>query len=205
MSRAPNGPVSLQQTGPERRPGAISPKNMTTDVRLKRLRDLIVEVEQMPPSPERDRVLQEIRERAVDVDTGVTPRAMLPVDPAPPISQPRQFLRRTIAAEREPVLLECAKAYSVASSSSASSQAAAPARSAPIFPSPQKSWLLRDDELLRLEDGPTRFRAAAGHEPTAQHVRSWTSRSVASIHATDEAPPDSGREKLGLLDADGAE
>jgi len=133
----------------------MSPKNMTADSRLKRLRDLIVEVEQMPPSPKRDRVLQEIRDRAVDVDTGVTPRAMLPVDPAPPISQPRQFLT---AAERKTVLLECAKADSVTSSSSASGQAAAPGRSAPIHPSPQKSWLLRDDELLPLEYGPTRFR-----------------------------------------------
>ncbi len=152
---------------------------MTTDVRLKRLRDMIVQVEQMPPSPERDRVLQEIRARAVDVDTGVSPRAMLPVEPAPPILQPRQFLGRATAAERKPVPLEGAKANTVASSNRASSQAAAPGRSVPILPSPQKSWLLRDDELLPLGDGPARCRIAAGHEPPAQHVRSGTSRSVA--------------------------
>lgn len=159
----------------------MSPKHMTTDVRLKRLRDLIVQVEQMPPSPERDRVLQEIRARAVDVDTGVSPRAMLPVEPAPQISQPRQVLRRAATAVRNPDPLEGAKADTVASSNGASSQAAARVRSGPILPSPQKSWLLRDDELLPLEDGPARCRVAAGHEPTAQHLRSGTSRSVASI------------------------
>jgi hypothetical protein len=132
----------------------MSPKQITTHVRLKRLRDLVAHVEQMPPSPERDRVLQEIRSRAVDVDTGVSPRAMLPVEPAPPISEPRQFVRRMSAVARKPVPRERAKADSVASSNGASSQAAAPGRSRPILPSPQKSWLLRDDELLPLEDGP---------------------------------------------------
>jgi hypothetical protein len=53
--------------------------------RLKRLKDLVDQLEQLPASPDRDRVLAEVRSRAVDLDTGVTPRAMLPVrEPTPP-------------------------------------------------------------------------------------------------------------------------
>jgi len=55
--------------------------------RLQRLKDLLARLEQLPASEERDRILSEVRARAVDVDTGETPRAMLPVDPAvlPPV------------------------------------------------------------------------------------------------------------------------
>jgi hypothetical protein len=59
--------------------------------RLKRLKDLVDQLERMPASPDRDRVLAEVRSRAVDVDTGVTPRAMLPVrEPAPPSAPKRR-------------------------------------------------------------------------------------------------------------------
>ncbi len=52
--------------------------------RVQRLRDLIAQLESLPASPERDRLLSEFRSRAVDVDTGVTPRAILPMrEPAP--------------------------------------------------------------------------------------------------------------------------
>jgi hypothetical protein len=55
--------------------------------RIKRLKDLIDQLEQLPPSPDRDRVLAEVRSRAVDLDTGVAPRAMLPMrEPLPPAS-----------------------------------------------------------------------------------------------------------------------
>jgi hypothetical protein len=58
--------------------------------RVKRLKDLVDMLERLPPSPDRDRVLSEVRSRAVDVDTGVTPRAMLPVrEPSPPPVLPR--------------------------------------------------------------------------------------------------------------------
>jgi hypothetical protein len=58
--------------------------------RVKRLKDLMDLLERLPASPDRDRVLSEVRSRAVDVDTGVTPRAMLPVrEPAPPLVLPR--------------------------------------------------------------------------------------------------------------------
>jgi hypothetical protein len=58
--------------------------------RVKRLKDLVEMLERLPPSPDRDRVLSEVRSRAVDVDTGVTPRAMLPVrEPSPPPVLPK--------------------------------------------------------------------------------------------------------------------
>ena len=57
---------------------------MTRTERLKRLRDTIAEIELLPASPERDRLLSEFRSRAVDIDTGVAPRGMLPMaEPAP--------------------------------------------------------------------------------------------------------------------------
>jgi hypothetical protein len=59
--------------------------------RIKRLKDLVDRLERLPESEDRDRVLREVRSRAVDVDTGVTPRAMLPVrEPiAPRVVAPR--------------------------------------------------------------------------------------------------------------------
>jgi hypothetical protein len=66
---------------------------MATGRRVKRLRDVVAQIELLPVSPERDRLLSEFRSRAVDVDTGVTPRAMLPVrEPAlaPVLRRPPQ-------------------------------------------------------------------------------------------------------------------
>jgi hypothetical protein len=55
--------------------------------RVKRLKDLVERLERLPATPERERVLSEVRSRAVDLETGVTPRAMLPLresTPPPP-------------------------------------------------------------------------------------------------------------------------
>jgi hypothetical protein len=52
---------------------------MATGRRVKRLRDLVAQIELLPASPDRERLLCEFRSRVVDVDTGVTPRAMLPL------------------------------------------------------------------------------------------------------------------------------
>ena len=66
--------------------------------RLQRLKDLVDQLERLPATPDRDRVLAEVRSRAVDVDTGVTPRAMLPVreptTPAAPKRRPERFRPR---------------------------------------------------------------------------------------------------------------
>jgi hypothetical protein len=61
------------------------------DERIKRLKDLVDRLQRLAPSEDRDRVLREVRSRAVDLDTGVAPRAMLPVrEPIPPrvLAQP---------------------------------------------------------------------------------------------------------------------
>jgi hypothetical protein len=41
-----------------------------TDPRLERLRDLATRLAQLPPSAARERMLAEVRSRAVDLDTG---------------------------------------------------------------------------------------------------------------------------------------
>jgi hypothetical protein len=56
---------------------------MSSEHRLRRLKELLARIEQLPASSERERMLAEVRARVVDVDTGVTPRAMLPVDTVP--------------------------------------------------------------------------------------------------------------------------
>ena len=64
---------------------------MATEPRIQRLRDMVAQLERLPASPDRDRLLDEVRSRAVDVDTGVTPRSMLPMrepGPAPVITRP---------------------------------------------------------------------------------------------------------------------
>jgi hypothetical protein len=59
--------------------------------RIMRLKELVDRLERLPASPDRDRVLAEVRSRTVDLDTGVSPRAMLPMrEPVPPVpSQPK--------------------------------------------------------------------------------------------------------------------
>ncbi len=52
---------------------------MVTGQRVQRLRELVGRIERLPASTNRDRLLSEVRSRAVDVDTDVTPRAMLPL------------------------------------------------------------------------------------------------------------------------------
>jgi hypothetical protein len=53
---------------------------MRTGPRLERLRALANRLEQLPASDARERMLAEVRSRAVDVDAGVKPRAMLPIE-----------------------------------------------------------------------------------------------------------------------------
>jgi hypothetical protein len=50
------------------------------------LRELLAQIERLPESAESDRMLREVRARIVDLDTGVTPRAMLPVDQDPALA-----------------------------------------------------------------------------------------------------------------------
>jgi len=60
--------------------------------RRERLKLLLDRIAQLPESPERDRMLWEVRSRTVDLDTGVSPREMVPVQA--PILGPRRPPRR---------------------------------------------------------------------------------------------------------------
>jgi hypothetical protein len=71
--------------------------------RIKRLKDLVDQLERLPASPDRDRVLSEVRSRAVDLDTGVTPRAMLPLrEPEPPLALPKRHGASSITRTAPP-------------------------------------------------------------------------------------------------------
>jgi hypothetical protein len=109
--------------------------------RVKRLKDLIDVVMRLPESPERDRLLSEVRSRAVDLDTGVTPRAMLPLqEPELVPAAPRLPKRRAVmppAPRRAPSF--------------------APARPAPAQGSTADlDWdkVLSETALLSLDDAP---------------------------------------------------
>jgi hypothetical protein len=70
---------------------------MTTGGRVKRLREMVAQLERLPESPDRDRLLSEVRSRAVDVDTGVTPdpiRAIRDPEPAPAAPRPPKRARQ---------------------------------------------------------------------------------------------------------------
>ena len=80
---------------------------MATEPRIQRLRDMVAQLERLPASPDRDRLLSEVRSRAVDVDTGVTPRSMLPMrepepEPAPVMTRPTPRHRAKIARRVAP-------------------------------------------------------------------------------------------------------
>jgi len=55
---------------------------MTDQNRLAQLRVLLDRLERMPASPDRDYMLAEVRSRAVDIDTGIAPRPMRPLESA---------------------------------------------------------------------------------------------------------------------------
>ena len=58
--------------------------------RLKELRNLL---ERLPPSPARDRLLDEVRSRAVDVDTGVMSRESFMLHEVEPLNEIAERLR----------------------------------------------------------------------------------------------------------------
>jgi hypothetical protein len=128
--------------------------------RVKRLKDLIDVVMQLPESPERERLLSEVRSRAVDLDTGVAPRAMLPV--REPVEVPiaaRPPKRRAVmppAQPRKPV-----------------SAPAQPAQPAPLLSSKAEfDWdtALSGTRLLSLDDAPECW-PSRGNDSSA---RPWT-------------------------------
>jgi hypothetical protein len=129
---------------------------MTAD-RVKRLKDLIDLVMRLPESPDRDRLLSEVRSRAVDLDTGVTPRAMLPVrEPAPVPVAPRAPKRRAAMPPAPPRTPSRAPAQPASALGSAT----------------DLEWdkVLSETALLTLDDAPNCW-PAPQDEPAA---RPWT-------------------------------
>jgi hypothetical protein len=118
--------------------------------RVKRLKDLVERLEKLPATPDRDRVLSEVRSRAVDLDTGVKPRAMLPVREPPP--------RRAESPKRPPAsevtrMPPLRPAFEIAH---------------PAWVVGQAEWFSADDRLS-LEDAAQ----PQAREP-GQAVRPWT-------------------------------
>jgi len=114
---------------------------MATGRRVQRLRDMVDQIERLPDSPDRDRLLSEVRSRAVDLDTGVTPRAMLPLrEPAPALVPARPATRDRAKIIKRVMSRAPAPAVELAGPSSAPG----PSRT------PEQSFLL--DDRLSLED-----------------------------------------------------
>ena len=132
---------------------------MASDRRLKRLRVLLDRIECLPASARREWMLQEVRSRLVDVETGVEP---------PPMRAPYE---EKVATRLEPSA-QVTKGPAVRRSRSRPVRAAAalrpqpedstqemrspmPVRSRVAGPSPAAA-MLGDDEVLWLDDEPGR-------------------------------------------------
>ncbi len=127
--------------------------------RVKRLKDLTDVLERLPQSPDRDRLLGEVRSRAVDLDTGVAPRAMLPMQepahaPVAPMSSPRRLSRVSHAAKPQ------------------RARALEPALVPPaVTPSTDGEQVFWAAERLSLEESPESHHAPAQN---GRAVPSWT-------------------------------
>ena len=130
--------------------------------RVKRLRDLVAQIELLPASPERDRLLIEFRSRAVDVDTGVTPRAMLPMQepaPAPVLRSPPPHRAPTLTRMAPPPPAPAV-------------ELARPASAASHSKNPEEPF--RVDERLSLEDSLRRSQLPHARTPGERAVPPWT-------------------------------
>jgi hypothetical protein len=68
--------------------GPHADRTHVNDHRLNQLRALIDRLERLPTSPNRDWMLREVRARAVDVEIGVRPAPIRPLDPDDPLADP---------------------------------------------------------------------------------------------------------------------
>jgi hypothetical protein len=121
--------------------------------RLERMRALRDRVERLPASPERDRMLSEIRARAVDIESGERTAPMRPLAPEAPSPEPArpttndvpvQHPRRTRPRTSTPTHTTSVRADPARTSSTVPGAVAA--ASAPHF-------LLEEGVRLCLDDG----------------------------------------------------
>jgi hypothetical protein len=75
---------------------------MTDQDRLAQLRALLNRLERMPASPDRDHMLAEVRSRAVDLDTGIAPRPMRPLESASMTLEPEAVAPKPAAKTAPP-------------------------------------------------------------------------------------------------------
>ena len=75
---------------------------MTDQDRLAQLRALLNRLERMPASPDRDHMLAEVRSRAVDLDTGIAPRPMRPLESASMTLEPEAVAPKPVAKTAPP-------------------------------------------------------------------------------------------------------
>jgi hypothetical protein len=146
---------------------------VSRDRRLRRLRELLDQIERLPASHESERMLREVRARIVDVDTGVAPREMLPVDPdptlaivsAPPTAQTPKVVASPPPVRRKPVPEAPAEAVPASGAGST-----APASSF----GDDGDWLSRaaTDEVLSLADSAPHL--PAGEARAGLDRRPWT-------------------------------
>jgi hypothetical protein len=113
----------------------------SSEQRLKRLRELIGQLERLPPSAERERMLREVRARAVDIDTGEQPSAMRPaaLDPVERVLGYESRRARAIPPREQPTPVP-----------------EAPTEPVPVDDTPVTAtddWL--PDNVLSLDDSPS--------------------------------------------------
>ena len=116
---------------------------MATEQRVRRLKEMVARIERLPASADRDRLLSEVRSRAVDVDTHVTPRTMLPLRESQLIPEAAGLTNRQPAASgiRRAPLPPAPKA-----------ELTAPAAAASRFPAVREEPSPWASERLSLED-----------------------------------------------------
>ena len=136
---------------------------MATGRRVERLRDLVAQIELLPVSPDRERLLSEFRSRLVDVDTGVKPRTMLPLRE----SAPAPVLRRPPQRDRAPNSTRMA-----APSPAPAVELARPASAASGSKNVEEPFRL--DERLSLEDSLRHSPVPIFGHGAKRAVPSWT-------------------------------
>ena len=141
---------------------------MSSAHRLRRLRELLARIEQLPASPENERMLAEVRARVVDVDTGVTPRAMLPVDFVPKPQTPGSGATHAAKAVARP------RADHRRGRPKRHPQEAVSGSAVGLSPAEDREWLalVAKNEVLSLDNSTPL--SLEGEAPVGHDRRPWT-------------------------------
>jgi hypothetical protein len=131
---------------------------MAVDGRLKRLRALLDRIERLPASARREWMLQEVRSRLVDVETGVQPhpmRAPYEEKVAAPLEPSSQVTKgRAVRRSRSRPVRAAAALRPQPEDSTQEMPSPVPVRSRVAGPDPA-TVMLGNDEVLWLDDQPS--------------------------------------------------